>query len=390
MSDNSGGWARIDLDAISANVGQLRDRTSAGVMAVVKADGYGHGMVPSALAALRGGASWLGVALPEEALHLREAGITAPVLSWLWTTGGPWAKAIAAHVDVSASAPWAVAEIADAARQVGRSARVHLKVDTGLGRSGSTPAEWRALVEAALKASADGLVEVVAVWSHLACADDPEHPSVAAQLAAFDQALAEARAAGLTPPLRHIANSPATLLLPQAHYDLVRCGIASYGVSPAPLAGDASSFGLRPAMSLAARVALVKRVRSGHGVSYGHTYSTAAETTLALLPLGYADGVPRHASNVGPLLLGGRRRRIAGTVAMDQFVVDVGDDPIDVGDEALLFGPGDAGEPTAQDWAHAVGTIGYEIVTRVGARVPRRYVGDSRLLAEVAAAGGGG
>jgi alanine racemase len=188
----------------------------------------------------------------------------------------------------------------------------------------------------------------------------------------FRDAVDTARRLGVDPPLRHLANSAATLTLPDAHFDLVRPGIAVYGLSPVP---RESQFGLVPAMTLRTRVALAKRVPAGAGVSYGHVYTTDRETGLALVPLGYADGVPRDATDRGPLLLGGRRRTISGRVCMDQFVVDIGDDPVTAGDEVILFGPGATGEPTAQDWADTLGTISYEIVTRVGARVPRTYPG---------------
>jgi alanine racemase len=216
---------------------------------------------------------------------------------------------------------------------------------------------------------------VVGLWSHLACADWPTHPSVAAQVTAFTEMVGYAERAGVTPEVRHLANSPATLLLPQTRFDLVRVGLASYGLSPAPDEGGPADFGLRPAMTLAARVALVKRVPAGHGVSYAHQYLTARETSLALVPVGYADGIPLAASGIGPLQLAGRRHTIAGRVAMDQIVVDVGDDPVAAGDEVVLFGPGEDGEPTAEDWAQALGTISYEIVTRIGPRVPRRFLG---------------
>jgi alanine racemase len=365
--------AVVDLDAIRDNVALLRSRTAAEVMAVVKADGYGHGLVPAARAALAGGAGWLGVAFLEEALALRAAGVTAPVLSWLAAPGEDLAAGVAAGVDLSASAPWAVAELAAAARAAGRPARVHLKIDTGLSRGGATPADWPELVTAAAKAAAGGEVEVVAIWSHFAYADAPGHPTIAGQVAAFGEAVAAARRLGVDPPLRHLANSAATLTLPSAHFDLVRPGIATYGLSPVP----PEDFGLVPAMTLRSSVALTKRVPAGSGVSYGHAYVTGAETGLALVPLGYADGVPRAATSVGPVQLGGRRRVVAGRVCMDQFVVDVGSDPVAAGDEVLLFGPGTAGEPTAQDWAEATGTISYEIVTRVGARVPRTYRGGA-------------
>ncbi|MCZ7417174.1 MULTISPECIES: alanine racemase [unclassified Streptomyces] len=371
--------AEIDLAALRSNVRALRARAAggAGLMAVMKADAYGHGMVPCARAARAAGADWLGTATPEEALGLRAAGDTGRILSWLWTPGGPWARAIEADVDVSASAGWALAEIVTAARATGRTARVHLKADTGLGRNGCQPADWPELVAAARAAEAEGTVRVTGLWSHFACADEPGHPANAAQLAAFEEALSVAERAGLRPEVRHLANSPATLTLPASHFDLVRPGVSVYGLSPSPEVGAAEDFGLRPVMRLSADLAVVKRVPGDQGVSYGHTYRTPGPTTLALVPAGYADGVPRHASNVGPVLVAGKLRTVAGLVAMDQFVVDLGGDTAEAGDEAVLFGPGDEGEPTAEDWARAVGTIGYEIVTRVGARVPRFYLHET-------------
>ena len=366
--------AVIDLGAIRRNVSLLRSGTSAEVMAVVKADGYGHGLVPAARAALAGGASWLGVAFLEEAMALRSAGILAPVLCWLAVPGEDIAAAVAADIDVSVSAPWALAEVVAAAGETGQRARVHLKVDTGLSRGGATAADWPELVTAAAKAAVADEVEVIGIWSHFAYADAPGHPTIAGQVAAFTEAVAAARRLGVDPPLRHLANSAATLTLPEAHFDLVRPGIAVYGLTPVP----PQQYGLEPAMTLRSRVALVKRVPAGSGVSYGHVHVTERETGLALVPLGYADGVPRAATSVGPVWLGGRRRVVAGRVCMDQFVVDVGDDAVAAGDEVVLFGPGTRGEPTAQDWADLLGTISYEIVTRVGARVPRTFAGGGR------------
>jgi len=367
---------RIDLDAIRGNVATLADRAGgAAVMAVVKADGYGHGLLPSARAALDGGAGWLGVAILAEAFALRAAGIDAPTLAWLLAPGEPVARAIGASVDIGVYAEWGLAEVVDAARVVGTPARVHLKVDTGLSRGGAAAADWPALVDAAAKAEADGAVRVVGVWSHFAYADAPGHATIGRQIALFTEAVMIAERAGLRPDVRHLANSAATLTLPAAHFDLVRPGIAIYGVSPGPDVGTSAALGLRPAMTLTGRVALTKRVPAEAGVSYGHRYTTAAETRLALVPLGYADGIPRNATNLGEALLVGRRRRIAGTVCMDQVVFDVGDDPVRPGDEAVFFGPGDGGEPTAQEWAETLDTIGYEIVTRIGPRVPRVYRG---------------
>ncbi|MFF3414201.1 alanine racemase [Streptomyces sp. NPDC002698] len=367
--------AEIDLAALRANVRALRAHApTAALMAVVKSDAYGHGAVQCARAAREAGATWLGTATPEEALALRAAGLPGRVMCWLWTPGGPWAEAIEADIDVSVSGMWALREVVAAAESVGLRARVQLKADTGLGRAGCQPADWAELVAEALAAEARGLITVTGLWSHFACADEPGHPSIRAQLALFREMVSYAEEQGVRPEVRHIANSPATLTLPESHFDLVRTGIAVYGISPSPELGTPADFGLRPVMTLSASLALVKHVPAGHGVSYGHHYVTPGETTLGLVPVGYADGVPRHASGTGPVLVGGKWRTVAGRVAMDQFVVDLGGDEPEPGARAVLFGPGDDGEPTAEDWARAAGTIAYEIVTRIGTRVPRVYV----------------
>ncbi|MFD7678129.1 alanine racemase [Streptomyces sp. NPDC060187] len=367
--------AEIDLAALRANVRALRAHApTAALMAVVKSDAYGHGAVPCARAARQAGATWLGTATPEEALALRAAGIPGRIMCWLWTPGGPWAEAIEADLDVSVSGMWALREVTAAAEAVGAPARVQLKADTGLGRGGCQPADWPELVAAALAAEARGLLTVTGLWSHLACADEPGHPSIQAQLTLFREMVAHAEQQGVRPEVRHIANSPATLTLPESHFDLVRTGIAVYGISPSPEVGTPGDFGLRPVMTLSASLALIKHAPAGHGVSYGHHYVTPGETTLGLVPVGYADGIPRHASGTGPVLVAGKWRTVAGRVAMDQFVVDLGGDEPEPGAQAVLFGPGDRGEPTAEDWARAAGTIAYEIVTRIGTRVPRVYV----------------
>jgi alanine racemase len=271
-----------------------------------------------------------------------------------------------------------VQEIAEAARAAGRTARVHLKADTGLSRGGAAMRDWPDLCEVAAKAEADGGVRVTGVWSHFAFADGgPDHPINTHQTELFRDAIAVAERAGLQPEVRHLANSAATLTAPETHFDLVRPGIAVFGLSPVPQLGGPAAFGLRPAMTLRSAVALTKLVPAGAGVSYQHRYVTDRETRLALVPLGYADGIPRNATNTAQVQLGGVRRTIAGAVCMDQFVLDVGDDVVRAGDEVVLFGPGDDGEPTAQEWADLLGTINYEIVTRVGARVPRAYVGGA-------------
>ncbi|MCD9144678.1 alanine racemase [Streptomyces albireticuli] len=369
--------ALVDLAALRANVRALRARApQAQLMAVVKADAYGHGAVPCARAARQAGATWIGTATPQEALALRAAGDEGRLMCWLWTPGGPWREAIEAGIDVSVSGVWAVAEIREAVRAAGRPARVQLKIDTGLGRNGCQPDDWPELIAAARAAEDEGVLRVTGVWSHFACADEPGHPSIQAQLRVFRDAVGYAERQGVRPEVRHIANSPAMLTLPETHFDLVRTGVAVYGVSPSPEIGTPQELGLRPVMTLSASLASVKRVPGGHGVSYGHHYITPGATTLALVPVGYADGIPRAGSGTGPVLIGGKWRTVAGRVAMDQFVVDLGGDTARVGDEAVLFGPGDRGEPTAEDWARATGTIAYEVVTRISNRVPRVYVGE--------------
>jgi len=365
--------ATIDLSAIRHNVATCKAATAAELMAVVKADGYGHGLLPSARAAVAGGASWLGVAMLEEALALREAGFDQPILAWLWTPAeqAELRATVAAGVDISVSSQSALELVVLAATELGSPARIHLKIDTGLSRNGATRASWPELVTAAGKAAATGVIVNAGIWSHFVHADSPGHPTTAAQIERFGEAVGVAEALGVVPELRHLANSAATMTLPQAHFDLVRPGVAVYGLSPVPADGD---FGLVPAMTLRSRLANVKRVPAGEGVSYGHQYHLSVDSTLGLVPLGYADGVPRAATNRGPLLVNGRRHTISGRVCMDQFVVDLGDEAAAEGDEVVLFGPGRHGEPTAQDWADLLDTIHYEIVTRVGARVPRRYL----------------
>jgi alanine racemase len=370
----------VNLDAIAANVEVLRGcAPGAALLAVVKADAYGHGLVPGARAALAGGADWLGTALLAEALALRDAGITCPILTWLWAPGDPDLVAcVHAGVDVTASFEWQLEAVAAAARGTGAPARVQLKIDTGLGRNGATAADWPALVARAAALEAAGAVRVTGIWSHFALADAPSSATNARQLEAFESALEVVSAGGLTPEVRHIANSAATLVAPQAHYDLVRPGIAVYGVSPGGELAEPERYGLAAAMTLRARLAGVKRVPAGQGVSYGHEYVTAGPTNLGLVPLGYADGIPRAAGGRGPVLAAGRIRPIAGRVCMDQFVLDLGDDPARAGDEVVLFGSPARGEPAAEDWARAAGTIGYEIITRLGPRIHRTHVGAAR------------
>lgn len=342
-------------------------------MAVVKSDGYGHGAATVARAALESGADRLGVASPGEAMRLRAAGITSPLLCWLYAHDEDFAPAVQANLQLSASSVAELQAIATAADGAGRTAEVHLKIDTGLNRNGCPEQLWPALVEEAAKAQSDSLVDVVGVWSHLASADAPGHASIDAQAEAFRRAYDLAVATGLR-PMRHIANSAALLTRPDLHFDLVRPGIAIYGLDPVPEHGD---HGLRPAMTFRSSVALTKRVAAGEGVSYGHTWIAERPSNLALVPVGYADGVPRALSGRMSVWLRGRRRPVVGRICMDQLVVFCGDDTVAEGDEVVLFGPGDRGEPTAAEWAEQLDTIHYEIVTGMyRPRTTRTIVGN--------------
>lgn len=359
--------AVVDLAAYRHNVAALAALApSAQLMCVVKADGYGHGAVEVARAAREAGAAWIGVATLTEALQLRRAGDTGPLLCWLHPVDEDYAAAADHDVEVTASSADQLAEIVAAARVP----RVQLKVDTGLARNGAFGQDWTRLVEAARHATG---VRFTGVWSHFACADEPDHPANDAQQARFDEAVAELVAAGLEPGLRHLANSAALLSRPQAHLDLVRAGIATYGLPPDP--AMRIDVDLRPVLTLRARLAAVKRVPAGTSVSYGHRYTTQRETTLGLVPVGYGEGVHRAATGRAEAGFGGHRVPVVGTICMDQLVVDLGDLPAERGDVVTLFGPGDDGEPGAVDWAEAAGTIAYEVVTGLGGRVHRTHVG---------------
>ena len=367
----------VDLDAIRDNVRRLGDLVEGTpVMVVVKADGYGHGIVQAARAARAGGAGWLGVAERNEAMTVRRSGDTGRLLCWLGTPGEDVAELLDADVDVAAYSCDELWSVAASARTTGRPARVHLKVDTGLNRGGCPRHLWPELVEAAAALEAEGVVTIVGIWSHFACSDEPGHPANDAQQSAFEEALVVAGAAGLRPEVRHLANSAGALLRPESRYDLVRFGIAAYGLSPAPLVVTAAELGLTPAMTVRARALLTKDIAPGDGVSYGHTYVADRSQHVALVPLGYGDGIPRHASSKAEVLVHGRRGRILGRVCMDQFVVDAPDATV-TGEPVVLFGPGVDGEPTAQDWADWCETISYEIVTRIGGnagRAERRWI----------------
>jgi alanine racemase len=361
--------ATIDVGAIEANVRHLRRLVGVEVIAVVKADGYGHGAARSAAAALAGGATRLGVADVAEGLALRRAGIDAPILAWLHAPGASFGQAVESGIEIGVSS-YDQLQAAAAGATFDRPAAVQLKLETGLGRNGIAPQDYRVVFAEAARLERIGKLRVVGVFSHLSNASAEEDR---AALRLFEDGLAAAAGLGLAPRIRHLAATQAALSLPETRLNAVRLGIGIYGLSPFP-GRTSADLGLRPAMTLRAAVAAVRRVPAGHGVSYGYDYRTSTESTLALVPLGYGDGVPRQASGAGPVVIGGRAFRVSGRIAMDQLVVDVGDHPVAVGDEAVLFGDPTLGAPPASAWADAAGTIDYEIVTRVGPRVPRRQV----------------
>ena len=373
LTPNTTPQAVVDLDAIANNIGVLREHAgSAEVMAVVKADGYGHGATRVSRAVLAAGAAELGVATIDEALALRADGITAPILAWLHAPGTDFAPALSDDVQIAVSSVRQLSELLDAVRRTGITAAVTVKIDTGLNRNGVSDAEYPAMLDALLHAQAEEAVRVRGLMSHMAHADEPEHPTNNLQAQRFSDMLGQARSAGVRYEVAHLSNSPAAMSRPDLAFDMVRPGIAVYGLSPIPERGQ---MGLIPAMTLRCPVALVKSVHAGDGVSYGHTWVADRDTTLALLPIGYADGVYRALSGRFEVIINGRRRPSVGRVCMDQFVVDLGPGETGVreGDTAILFGPGTDGEPTAQEWADLLGTIHYEVVTSLRGRVTRVY-----------------
>jgi alanine racemase len=365
--------AVVDLGAIAHNVRLLCEHAGpAQVMAVVKADGYGHGATPVARAALAAGAAELGVATVDEALALRADGITAPVLAWLHPPGIDFGPALLAGVEIAVSSVRQLDELLDATRRTGRTATVSVKVDTGLNRNGVLAAQFPSMLTALRQAVAEGAIRLRALMSHMVYADQPGNSINDVQAQRFSEMLAHAREAGVRFEIAHLSNSSATMSRPDLAFDMVRPGIAVYGLSPVPERGD---LGLLPAMTVKCAVALVKPVRAGEGVSYAHTWIAERDTTVALLPVGYADGVFRSLGGRLDVLINGRRRPGVGRICMDQFLVDLGPGQVDVaeGDEAILFGPGSRGEPTAQDWADLIGTIHYEVVTSPRGRITRTY-----------------
>ena len=394
--------AAVDLAAIRHNLGVLRAAAPGALqLATVKANAYGHGLLPVARAALDGGADWLGVAQLAEAFTLRrgldEAGVAradSPILAWISTSSSDFAAAIEADIDLSVSWTWVLADICAAAREAGRPARVHVKIDTGMSRAGSTLADLPALASALRMAADDGLVDIVGAWSHMSRADDLSeagNASTASHVRIFEEGLAILADAGVTPRIRHLSATSGILWHPEAHYDMVRAGIGLYGLSPDPAVATADELGLIPALELSAPLTSVKVIEEGTPASYGGTWVAPTRRWIGLVPLGYGDGILRAASNRARVVIhtasGPFNAPLIGRVCMDQFMVDLGpaegspgtptarsgQAPAVPGDIATLFGSGIGGEALADDWAQAAGTINYEIVTHLGAHIPRIY-----------------
>lgn len=364
----------IDLNAVAKNLKTMRAKTTGALaMAVVKADAYGHGMIPVAKKLEAAGADYLGVTDINEAMTLRAAGIDLPILAWLHSAEENFVRAVDAGIELGIANVDHLQRIAKAAQQLGRIARVHLKVDTGLGRNGASPEEWPSVLMKARELVAEGFIQVVAIFSHLSCTSEADDLK---QIDRFDAACEEARSAGIDFELRHLVASDGLLRYPQAHYEMVRIGVALYGLSPF-VENTAADFDLVPAMTATARITQTKRVTEGHGVSYGYLHRTAAEATLALVPVGYAEGFPRNATGKATVSINGKQYAVNSRVAMDQFVLDVGNDKVVAGDIVIIFGDPAAGVPSADDLAAACDTINYEIVTRMGGRFTRSYLGES-------------
>ncbi len=363
----------IDLDAIAKNLQTMRAKTNGALaLAVVKADAYGHGMIPVAQKLEAAGADYLGVADVNEALELRAAGIDLPILAWLHAADEDFVSAVDAGIELGIANIDHLQRIAKAAQQLRRVARVHLKVDTGLGRNGASATEWPSVLKKANEFVAEGFIQVVAIFSHLSCTSEADDLN---QIARFEAACAEAESAGIKFELRHLVASDGLLRYPQAHYEMVRIGVALYGLSPF-VENTAAEFGLVPAMTATANITQTKRVEANEGVSYGYLHRTAAETTLALVPVGYAEGLPRNATGKAEVSIHGKSYPVNSRVAMDQFVLDVGNDKVAAGDLVTIFGDPAAGVPSADDLAAACDTINYEIVTRMGGRFRRSYLGS--------------
>ena len=366
--------AEISLFAIADNLKLIKSKTNAQVLAVVKADAYGHGLIQVGKVAENVGADWLGTALLEEGIALRNSGIKIPIISWLTPLGEDFKAAINLDIDLSISSTELLNEIVLAGKSVKKIPRIHVEVDTGMSRGGVGD-DWQLFLNELSKAVAVNEIDVVGIWSHFARADEPEEVMNKEQLAVFEDRIKSASAAGIKAEFIHISNSAASLTNKSAHKNIIRWGIGLYGLSPdLNNLGDSKSLNLKPAMRLKAKLHLVKAVKAGVSVGYGGTAITKSDTKLGVVTLGYADGIPRNANNLAGVFVAGKRAPLIGRVSMDQFVVDLGSNSLaKTGDEVIVFGDGAGGEYTVDEWAKASGTINYEIVTRIGSRVPRIY-----------------
>lgn len=364
----------IDLDAIVHNYKTMQARTQAAVLPVIKANAYGHGMVEVARALEAAGCGGFAVADLDEARELRAAGVKAALLAWLLDPEDDFVDAVAMDIDLGIATVAQLHKAVDAAASTGEIAHLHLKIDTGLGRNGASEAEWPNLLAETAKAVATGKVQVIGVFSHLSSTGELEDH---AQIERFKAALALAEEHGVSYEFAHLTASDGSLSYPSAHFGMIRVGIALYGLDPFS-SNRAAEYGLRPAMTATAKVVQTKRVPAGTPISYGYLHTTTAETTLALVPVGYAEGLPRNATGKAKVSLNGKTYPILGRIAMDQFVLDVGDDDVKVGDEVVLFGDPAKGHPSVDDLADAADTINYEIVTRMGGRFKRVYVGGGK------------
>ncbi len=366
--------AEINLNAIESNLKFIKGKTNAQLLAVVKADAYGHGLIPISKSAIEAGANWLGTALLEEAVTLRENGIKVPIIAWLTPCGEDFKSAINLNIDLSISSLEVLNEIIDSSAQLGKKPRLHIEIDTGMSRGGVGD-DWDSFVGEVSKLVKDDKISLVGVWSHFARADEPLEKMNSQQLSIFTDRVTKLINSGIKPEFLHIANSAAALTFKDAHKNIIRWGIGLYGLSPdVNYMGDSISIGLKPAMKLKAKLNLVKKVKAGSTVGYGATAVVKQDTKLGVVTLGYADGIPRNANNLAGVFVCGKRAPLIGRVSMDQFVVDLGIESLaKTGDEVIVFGAGNDGEYTIDEWAKACGTINYEIVTRIGPRVPRIY-----------------
>ena len=364
----------INLFAVTQNFKSIKSRTTADVLAVVKADAYGHGLIPVSKALEDAGVDWFGTALLEEAINLRKAGILKPIISWLTPLGEDFKSAIDLDIDLGIPSIDLLNEVIKAASLTGKAARIHLEIDTGMSRGGVL-SEWDQLIKSVLVGVNLKQLKVIGIWSHFARADEPDELMNQEQLSLFEEKVNQAKTAGIDAQFIHIANSAALFTNKSSHKNIIRSGIALFGLSPdIKTIGDSSSLGLKPAMKLKAKLNLVKDVKAGASVGYGGTVVIKSDTKLGVVALGYADGIPRNTNNLAGVFVDKKRAPIIGRVSMDQFVVDLGiTSTAKTGDEVIVFGDGSSGEYTVDEWAKAANTINYEIITRIGPRVPRIY-----------------